>query len=197
MFYFCRWKKQTIMNTHAKKQTIETVLYILNKTGGTDIYHLMKILYFAEQKHLLEWGTKMVPDVFHAYKYGPVPGQILKALHSKSRQEDDLPKLFKKVVYFAGEDAPYVLLPVREPDMEWVSQAEVECLDKSIDENIGLSFCQLLEKSHDVAWQEAWTSAQAGHGDIMTSESIAKAAGASEGLLEYIKEQMEIDLALR
>ena len=180
-----------------KRELVEMVLYILHKTGGTDLYHVLKILYFAEQKHLLEWGTKMIPDDFHAYEYGPVPDQLYKAVHNNLKYGNELPKMFEDAFHFAGNDAPNVLLPNREPEMEWLSKADVECLDASIEENIGLSFGQLLKKSHDDAWLEAWTRAKAGSDDTMDSVSIARAAGASEGLLEYIEEQMEIDLALR
>ena len=186
-----------VMTKFQRRELVEMVLYILHKTGGTDLYHVLKILYFAEQKHLLEWGTKMVPDDFHAYEYGPVPDQLYKAVHNNSKYGHELPRMFAEAVHFAGDDAPNVLLPNREPDMEWLSKADVECLDASIAENAGLSFGQLLKKSHDDAWLEAWTSAQAGNDDTMDTVSIARAAGASDGLLEYIEEQMEIDLALR
>ena len=36
----------------------EVLLYILNKTGVVDYYHLMKILYLAERQHLAKWGEK-------------------------------------------------------------------------------------------------------------------------------------------
>ena len=36
-----------IMNRFEQRKIVEVVLYILNKIGGTDIYHLFKIIYFA------------------------------------------------------------------------------------------------------------------------------------------------------
>ena len=185
------------MTRFQKQELVEMVLYILYRTGGTDLYHILKILYFAEQKHLLAYGLKMVPDDFHAYQYGPVPDQLYKAVHGNSKYGEELPLLFSESVHFAADDAPNVLLPDREPDMEWLSAATVECLDASIAENAGLSFGELLKKSHDSAWQEAWDMAQAGDDDTMDTVSIARAAGASDGLLEYIGEQMEVELALR
>lgn len=185
------------MTSREKRKIIEMVLYILQKTGGADLYHVLKILYFAEQKHLVEWGSKMVPDNFHAYEYGPVPDQLYKAIHDNDKYGEELPRLFKEAVRFAGDDAPNVLLPNHKPDLDWLSQADIECLDASICENAGLSFKQLLQKSHDGAWLQAWTSAMAGNDDTMDSLSIAKAAGANTDLLAYIEEQMEVDLALR
>ena len=35
-----------------KQKIIEVVLYILNKVGGMDYYHLFKILYFANQRKI-------------------------------------------------------------------------------------------------------------------------------------------------
>lgn len=184
------------MTTYDRQSLVEMVLYILNKTKGTDIYHIFKILYFAEQKHLLEWGDRMVPDNFHAYEYGPVPDQLYKALHNNPKYGRELPQMILNVVHYAGEDAPNVLLPNREPDMDCLSLADVECLDASISDNTRLSFNELKEKSHDGAWLEAWISAQNGNDDTIDPVSMAKAAGASEGLLEYIDEQMKIDRAL-
>ena len=43
-----------------ERMLVEMVLYILNKTGGTDFYHVFKILYFAEVKHLAKWGRSII-----------------------------------------------------------------------------------------------------------------------------------------
>lgn len=54
--------------------TIHLLLYILQKLGGrSDIHKLFKILYFAEQKHLVRYGTAISQDHYHAMKNGPVP----------------------------------------------------------------------------------------------------------------------------
>ena len=50
------------MTTFEQKSLIEIVLYILNKTGGIDFYHLFKIIYFAEMKHLAKWGIRLQKD---------------------------------------------------------------------------------------------------------------------------------------
>lgn len=184
------------MTIYDKHSLVEMVLYILKQTKGTDIYHVFKILYFAEQKHLLKWGDRMLADDFKAYQYGPVPDQLYKALHNNPKYGRELPDLIAQAVHTAGDEASNVLLPSREPDMDWLSKADVECLDASISENANLSFDELREKSHDDAWLEAWISAQNAGSDTIDPVSIAKAAGADDGLLEYIEEQMEIDRAL-
>lgn len=184
------------MTKFEKETLIEIMLYILNKTGGTDIYHVLKIIYFAEQKHLLEWGSRMTADDFRAYQYGPVPDQLYKAAHNNGKYGNELPVLFSGAACFAGDDAPNILLPKREPDMDYLPKAVVRCLDESIAENAGLTFGQLKSKSHDSAWRKAWNSNREGNDDLMDTLSIAEAAGANEDMLDYIKEQLDFDLAL-
>ena len=83
----------------------------------------------------------------------------------------------------------YYLLSAKElPDMDELSVSDIECLDKSIKENKNLDINTLSNKSHDEAWREVRTA----HGK-MNNLSIAKAGGANDALLEYIKEYELID----
>ena len=168
------------------------MLYILNATKGTDIYHVLKILYFAEQKHLVKWGSRITADDFRAYEYGPVADQLYHAIRNSHLLDKELPDMLQDVAHFAGDDAPNVLLAKREADLDYLSQSERECLDESIKENASLTFDQLKQKSHDAAWQESYQ----GNGDLMNTLSIARAAGATDAMLEYIKSNLEIDKAL-
>lgn len=59
------------MNKYDWNKIIEVVLYILNKTGGIDYYHVFKILYFAEKEHLQKWGNSITSDENVALPYGP------------------------------------------------------------------------------------------------------------------------------
>ncbi len=102
------------MTNFDSKKLTELVLYILCKTGGVDFYHVFKILYFAEMKHLAKWGSGIVPDEFCALKYGPVPTHLYDAVKELGHSRMKLSEELSEVVQFAGEDAPNVLLPKRE-----------------------------------------------------------------------------------
>ena len=57
------------------------VLYIMQSfTQGVDYIKLFKILYFAQQDHLVKYGKVIVEDSFRALKHGPVPAYTYKAL---------------------------------------------------------------------------------------------------------------------
>ena len=183
------------MTNFDSKKLTELVLYVLGKTGGVDFYHAFKILYFAEMKHLAKWGSSIVPDEFCALKYGPVPTRLYDAVKELDNPSMILSEELSEVIQFAGEDAPNVLLPKRDADLKFLSQSEIEALDESIEENKSLTFGQLMRKSHDEAWDEA--NRRANGTNIISPVSMAKVLHANEAMLEYIEEQMQIELALK
>ena len=123
------------MTNFDSKKLTELVLYILCKTGGVDFYHVFKILYFAEMKHLAKWGSGIVPDEFCALKYGPVPTHLYDAVKELGHSRMKLSEELSEVVQFAGEDAPNVLLPKRDANVDFLSKSEIDVLDQSIIEH--------------------------------------------------------------
>lgn len=183
------------MTNYDSKKLTELVLFILGKTGGVDFYHAFKILYFAEMKHLAKWGSGIVPDEFCALKYGPVPNQLYDAVKELDRPRMTLSEELSKVIQFAGEDAPNVLLPKREANLKFLSKSEIEALEQSIEENKSLTFGQLMRKSHDEAWDEA--NRRVNGTNIISPISMAKVLHADNAMLEYIEEQMQISSVLK
>ncbi len=182
------------MTEYDRRKIIETLLYILRKTGGVDYYHVFKILYFAEMKHLAKWGTRIMSDEFCALPYGPVPTHLYDAVKRLGNPHMQLAEDLAGVVRFAGDDAPNVLLPKRDYDEAYLSKSEIDALDASIEENANLTFVQLMRKSHDAAWCEA--DKRINGTNIISPVAMAKVMHADEAMLEYIQEQLEIDSAL-
>lgn len=181
------------MTTRDKNRLTEYVLYILNSTKGSDAYHIFKILYFAEMKHLVKWGQGMVPDTFHAFENGPVPFELYNALKSMSDGNVELVSNLAEVIRSADEDANNILLANREYNGKFISKAAKAALDESIMENKDLSFDELRTKSHDSAWQEARDKVNGT--DEIYPVSMAKVMGADDALLEYIEDQLDLRFA--
>lgn len=165
------------------------VLYIVNKCGEIGYFHLFKILYFANREHYAKYGRGVIKDTFCALPKGPVPSFLFDAVKNLS----STPKggEYKVISDSLCNQDPtyYYLLSAKElPDMDELSVSDIECLDKSIKENKNLDINTLSNKSHDEAWREVRTA----HGK-MNNLSIAKAGGANDALLEYIKEYELID----
>ena len=75
-----------------------------------------------------------------------------------------------------------------------LSVSDLKCLDNSIKKHKDIDSYRLSGRSHDVTWKEAYTRAQdASEKDRMTLIDIAKAGHAKPGVIEYIKENIQID----
>lgn len=178
------------MNNFEQNKLKAMVLYILNVTGGIDFYHIFKILYFAEREHLAQWGHRMIADDFCALDYGPVPSQLYNAIKTMDKPDSQFASTLHSAMDFAGADAPNVIIAKETTDMEYISTSEKNALDKSIKENASLTFSQLKEKSHDIAWQEAFSRKRSAKLSLV---KMAEAVHADKATLEYIKEQIELE----
>lgn len=80
------------------------VLYILKAfPEGVDYIHLFKVMYFAQQNQLKEYGLPIIYDTFVARKHGPVPTLTYKVLRSYPNSNDektDLGQIIDKMLEF-------------------------------------------------------------------------------------------------
>lgn len=180
----------SFMNKFEQRKIVEVVLYILNKTGGIDFYHVFKIIYFAEMKHLAKWGHRILSDDLCALEYGPVPTMLYDAVKGKNARNTSLADMLKENTRFAGKDAPNVLLPEAPANMNYISKSEKEALDESIAENAHLTFGQLKDKSHDNAWYEAYHRMNGTN--IISPITMLEVMKADKSIIDYVKEQMEL-----
>ena len=157
-----------------KEKAITSMLYICHSLGGNwDKYSLLKILYFAEQKHLAIYGRPITGDNMIAMPYGPVPSiSYDEVKYSKANPE-----------YFDIQDN--VVIAIAAPNLDCLSESDIECLNESIEENKDLGFSMLRNKSHDSAYE--WTINNIGQNSTIPYTKIAEAAGAENGMLDYMK----------
>lgn len=165
--------------------TVHSVLHILKELGGkADFHKVFKIMYFADQKHLVRYGTSVSTDTYIAMGNGPVPSMtydILKALRGEGLLSD---KKADFEPYFELENR-YIVSAKINPDLDNLSETELKVLDEAISENEGLDFNKLTKKSHDAAWNSALRD-----GEINTLD-IAKSGGADKDMLQYIGIHLE------
>ncbi|MDR3180857.1 MAG: SocA family protein [Prevotellaceae bacterium] len=167
-----------------EEKAIAAVLYIVKKLGGkVDMYKLAKILYFADQKHLVTYGRTIVGDEYAPMEFGPVPSTIYDAVKTINNPKTKY-RLFSEKLTLSSANGYRSILSTAEPDMDELSQSDITCLDDSITENGRLDFKTLCKKSHKLAWTNA---AEKGLSRLQI-EDIAKEAGASDDFIAYIKE---------
>lgn len=173
-----------------------TVLYILRRCGQMDYFHLFKILYFADRLHLAKYARRIVQDTFCAMKFGPVPSHLYNVVKDVIGKEplppsSPLKSISDAIIQSDNEVYPYFLQAKEDPDMDELSLSDVAELDQSIQEHQSSNFGELSAKSHDQAWQKAYSDLpNSGIDPIL----MAQSGGATEGDLELIR---ALDLFLR
>lgn len=183
------------MSNFDKRKLVEMVLYILNKTNGLDYYHLFKIIYFANIAHLAKYGLRITTDDFCALPDGPVPSELYNSIKKDNFSDHELVNMIDKVIIKGNEDAYYMLAPKREANTDYLSASEIEELNKSIAENAAMPYEELRAKSHGEEWQRAFNSTKPGK-KTMDVIGMAKDAAASDAMIEYIREELELETAL-
>ena len=172
-----------------KDVALQAILYILAKLGGTsDMHKICKILYFADQKHLSRYSRSITGDDYIRMQYGPVPSKvddIFKAVRGDSffsgtTYADDLKS------YFCFQNR-YIIKQLATADMDYLSETDVECLDEAIDLCKNMSFGELTEFSHGLAWQNTCPDRR------ISVKDILREAGDSEEYVEYIDRKLKVE----
>lgn len=97
-----------MIETHT---AIETIFYLLKKTGPADKIKLIKLVYLADKYHLLRYGRTVTGDEYFAMEHGPVGSTIKDVLGF-----DDL--------YLTENERSYLEKLIERSDANWFSSKE-------------------------------------------------------------------------
>ena len=169
-----------------REKGIASALYVCKRLIGAkhspNLHKIFKIFYFADQKHIASYGRPIVGDSYVAMKYGPVPTNLYSIFQSVRGDAD----CFSSEAYRAFFKVKgHNVSPLADPDLDELSESEIECLDSSIEENKTKDFDELTELSHDLAYENA------GQNCDISFRDIAKVAGASQSTIAYMQEISE------
>lgn len=151
-------------STFSPKKAIETLLYISQRLTRPTIHEVLKIQYFADKLHAQDYGFMPSGDEYVAMKFGPVGSttyDIIKAARG------DITKFNRKFVplvegtLVVKGEGDAAVCPMREPDTEYLSRAQMRCIDEAISLYGDMPFSERTELSHDDAWHAAWDKASA------------------------------------
>ncbi len=171
------------------------ILYIMQSfTEGVDYIKLFKILYFAQQDHLVRYGKVLVDESFKAVKHGPVPTYTYKALQIAEGKplEGDFSNFLSGI-----EVRNKKVYTSVKPDMDYISGADKKCLDAAVARCKDADPYDLSDMSHDSAWEGANARIQDDpQKNFMTIIDIARAGKATETMVDYIREKQLVKKAL-
>lgn len=164
------------------EKALEVIIYIAKKADIPDVYHIGKVLYFADRIHLEKYGRFICGDGYFAMKHGPVPGgvyDILKYVRGDGAICFD--KHFRNSCRNSFGIINDIIIPCRDANIEILSESDRECLDESIYTYGNLSFNDLKKKSHDAAFDSA------DRNDSITLEAIATTLKNSELIIDHLR----------
>ena len=172
---------RTVFN---KEKAIHAALYVANRLSRKDFHKIFKILYFADRNHIAEWGSPITGDTYIAMDAGPVPSRIYDMFKivrgdAYSQDTEGLGN------FFAVEGWMYIV-PKCEADMNKLSSSDIASLQGALDVYGSMTYDEIKEKSHDVAWRSTAKDY------AISLENIAREAGLDSEDIGYITENIQL-----
>ncbi len=167
-------------------KVMNVILYIITHLKRTDMHKVFKILYFSDREFLYKYGHTITGDSYIAMEAGPVPSKIYdicKIIRGDSYTKDtnNLSR------YFRIESWMY-LHAILQPDMDYIALSEKEVIDFCIRTYGDLSYDEIKEKSHDIAWRSTARDYP------ISLENIARESGMNDDEVAYISEMNALQI---
>jgi uncharacterized phage-associated protein len=137
-------------------KVLEVILW-LAAASEMDIYHVVKCAYYADKRHLNQYGRPIAGDWYEADEYGPLGRCVYGLLRGNPlellalQSNGGLP--------FKVRDNDHVVVAERESNKARLSESDVQALDWAVNNYAHLTFNELLELSHE---EEAYRKADGG-----------------------------------
>ncbi len=160
------------------EKAIEVIVYLAEHAPIPDIYHVLKIIYFADKAHLERYGRFICGDSYVAMKHGPVPSatyDIIKYVRGDGYMA------FNEHASRSFEVQPDErIVSCRSSNLDLMSESDLSCLNVAIESVGRLSFDELKKRSHDSAYESADIN------DFITVEKIAETFPEGALLIDYL-----------
>lgn len=136
------------------EKAIEILVWLANRIPKIDIYHIAKIIYYAEKEHLNKYAKPIIGDTYIRMSYGQVPSGVRDLITRNSWLDPHyLDYLTQSLVI--NKDPYENLTALREPRLEYFSKTDVECLEWSLGKYGEMPFPELKKESHkERTWLE-------------------------------------------
>lgn len=170
--------------TPTEKKAIEALLYVVRRAPNK--YNALKVIYYADRLHLERYGRLIYGESYRAMDYGAVPSLAFDV--TKEARGDDNPNsclsseakdLARQTLAFANK---YDMTVKRDPDMDFLSETDVECLDKAIADYGNMEFPVLMKVAH-----EDGAYADKCRDDWIPLEDIVRELDNADEIMEYLE----------
>jgi hypothetical protein len=158
-----------------QKKAIEAILYLSSKVSNPDLYDICKLLYIVDKASLEKYGRFVFGETYSALPEGATPSKAYSLLDRARAKTIDGVRVEKNRV-----------IPERDPDLEYLSKSDIECLEQVIRDFGEASFADRAREAHDDAYYKAWNRRGKSRSIRMPIETIAELFADSEDLVDYL-----------
>lgn len=130
------------------EKAVEALVWLADQKPGIDIYHVAKVLFYADKKHVNRYARPILGDTYICMDYGPVPSGVRDLITEGSWLSPDyLDKASEALII---EKKPHTTIRARrKPNLMFFSGTDLECLNESLTEYGEKSFSELMNLTHD------------------------------------------------
>lgn len=164
-------------------KALEVLLYVLSK-GCTNMYNVLKVIYFADKNHMKMTGTTIFKDHYIAMKDGPVPSGAYDMLKAVKRFNDYHHLVRDAIELEEGEE--YIFKALRAPNPKLFSNADYSALDEAIEKYGHMPFGELKKISHN-----GIDYRQADENDIMSFDLFLQSIDDNGDIRIFLEDCME------
>ena len=132
-------------------------LLYMSRVPDFDKFRAVKMLYYADKYHLIRYARPIVGDIYCRAPYGPTPSSTLNFINSRpdARFSDEEVDQLVEAFELKGKSSPR-LVPRVEPNLDVLSESDIEALDFAIKEYGYMPKDLLFKMAHDErSWKEA------------------------------------------
>lgn len=136
------------------EKILEAIMYVASKVQDPTFHKISKMFWFADKLHTERYGFPLSEDTYHAMENGPVPSVIydlMKLGAGKIQKMSGVETSMVRDAIGVKTDGKTVVTK-RAPNLDFLSEAEIECLNDAMRKHGFKSYKQLSNETHDSAW---------------------------------------------
>src|SRR3990170_4315104 len=155
------------------RKALHAMLFVVMRLPKpANVYNVLKCLYYADRKHLQEYGRQIYGETFYALEHGPVPSaayEIIKYANGHAKWDLQFPEAFELL-----EINDHYLSARGAVDTDLLSRSEMACLLDAARRYGTMPFSKLKKLSHQ---GKAFENADL-NGEIKLSDLVEELKGA-------------------
>jgi Protein of unknown function (DUF4065) len=151
---------------------------MLRQRQGLDLHTVLKACYFADKRHLNDFGRPVFGATYRAMRFGPVPLEIYEMLKGEAIW---LSEIHADRYPWRLDGYHLQLTENLDPDLSFLSDSDVEAVQYGFDQSCGMDFTERTAATHSSDWQAAELG-------IMRYEDMIQDGPEKNNLIGYLEE---------